>query len=146
MENNLTAEDLINCVCLPCTINDYGDVKYYIQGVDVNKNIVIVDSEGLDPKNITPILRRLIDITVEETVFITCNIMKYNQEDKESHLIWNQNDKQMIEKFGFFQLEEHDFEYIPIITSYLIKRGFNLGLLPEGSYLEMDEDSQIIKN
>lgn len=140
----ITAKDLAPYVGLPCAIYDGGEpVSHYIEGVDIHLNKVIAERVNYEPEQVKPILRRLEDITVEETVYISCDIMGYDRENDELHQKWNQNDKEQINKFGFFQFDTRDSIFTPAVTLYLISRGFNLHLLPEGSYLETDGEKVI---
>lgn len=139
MTKKVTAKDLVMYVGLPCAIYDGGDpVSNYIEGVDIYLNKVICERVNYEPEQIKPILRKLEDIKINESVHISCEIMGYDEEP-EKHKKWNDNDKREIREFGMIQFDTQDSVCMPAIMNYLIQRGFNLHLLPHGSYLEVDE-------
>ena len=85
----LTAQDLILFIGLPCAIYDLlpnGEINKdvvapaYIEGVDVHLNKIIAERVSYEPAQIKPILKRLEELTMSDTVFISCDIMGYNNE------------------------------------------------------------------
>lgn len=141
----ITSEDLYPFVGGLCMTFKDGNLntKLHIEGFDLIKNKVICSGEEYDHENVLPILRKLEDITIEETVFISCNIMGYDRETEEDHIVWNDNDKRMINEFGFFQFEKHDSIFMPKVMQYLINKGFNTHILPEGTYAEIDNNGVV---
>lgn len=138
----ITAKDLalyIGCMCMYLD-KDETLHKGMISDVDTKRNKVFVthQSEEFEPERVFPMLKLLENITIEESVHISCQIMGYDEEDEETHKKWNQNDKQSMIEFGYFQFDTQDSIYTPLITMYLISRGYNLHLLPEGSYVEFN--------
>ena len=153
MENNkVTAKDLQFFVGLSCAIyelNADGTINYeidpapaYIEGVDVSLNKVIAERVNYEPVQIKPILKNLEEITVEEIVHISCNILEYENGTLQEQIQWHKNDVTDIKEFGFFQFDKSDSIYTPQIILYLIKQGYNLHLLPNGSYLIYNKDGR----
>lgn len=144
-ELKITAKDLSLFVGLPCLIFDGGKpVSHYIEGVDIDQNKVIAERTNYNPEQIKPILRRLEDITVEETVHISCNILEYDMANESIHKTWNENDKKEINEFGMIQFNKQDSIFMPLIIAYLIKQGFNLHLIPHGTYFEKDSQGRLL--
>lgn len=143
-QKKVTAKDLSLFVGLPCAIYGGGDpVSHYIEGVDIDTNKVIAERVNYNPEQIKPIFRKLEDITIEESVHISCDIMGYDSSTDDMHRQWNQNDKMDITEFGMIQFDTKDSIFLPKVMKYLIERGFNLHLIPEGTYLEVDEKGYI---
>lgn len=138
----ITAKDLasyIGCMCM--FLNEKEELaKGLITDVNTKRNKVFVSHhpEEFEPEKVFPILKLLENITIEDTIHISCEIMGYDREDDETHKKWNENDKQSMIEFGYFQFDTKDSIYTPAITMYLISRGYNLHLLPHGSYVEFD--------
>jgi hypothetical protein len=140
----ITAQDLILYIGLPCAIYDLlpnGEINKnvvapaYIEGVDVNQNKVIAERVNYEPIQIKPILKRLEDFTIEDSVFIS-EVMEYDKAENESEKMqWHHNDLNDIREFGFIQFDTSDSIFIPKIIEYLIRKGYNLHLLPHGTYL-----------
>jgi hypothetical protein len=134
-KNKIKASDLIFCVGLPCAILEEGDpISHYIEGVDVTKNEIIAERVNWKPSQIKPILKRLEDWTIEDTVFLSCNILGYDDEPKK-YKKWHANDLRDIKEYGFIQFATHDSIHMPKVIEYFIREGYDLGLLPKGTYL-----------
>lgn len=139
----ITAQDLILFIGLPCAIYDLlpnGEINKdvvapaYIEGVDVSLNKVIAERVTYEPVQVKPILKRLQDLTMSDSVFISCEIMGYDNESSK-HGGWLKNDLEEIKEFGFIQFEKHDSIHMPKVIEYLIRKGYNLELIPHGTYL-----------
>jgi len=142
-ETKITAQDLILFIGLPCAIYDLlpnGEINKdivasaYIEGVDVHLNKVISERVSYEPVQIKPILKRLEDLTMSDSVFISCDIMGYDNEP-DKHGNWHKSDLNDIKGFGFFQFEKHDSIHMPKVIEYLIRKGYNMELIPHGTYL-----------
>ena len=142
----ITAQDLILYIGLPCAIYDGGEpVSHYIEGVDVNQNKVIAERTNYNPEQIKPILKPLEELTIEDTVFISCEIMEYDKPVNElEKMQWHHNDLNNIKEFGFIQFEKHDSIWMPKVIEYLIRKGYNLNLLPHGTYLVINKNGKTI--
>ena len=53
--------------------------------------------------------------------------------------------KTNIKEFGFIQFDKSDSIFTPEIILYLIKQGYNLHLLPHGSYLIENKNGRAIE-
>jgi hypothetical protein len=141
----ITAQDLILFIGLPCAIYELNadgtinteiePVGHYIEGVDINNNKIIAERVSWEPVQIKPILKRLSELTVEDTVFINCDIIGHDRQDNKTHDAWNVHDLNDVKEFGCLQFVREDSIFVPQIIEYLIRKGYNLHLLPHGSYL-----------
>lgn len=140
----VTAKDLIICIGLPCLIYDGGEPVPHdrIEGVDIDTNEIIAERTNYKPKQIKPILKELDNITLEDVVYYSCDIMGYDREEDKFNL-WLENDLRQIKEFGMIQFDTKDSIYMPQIITFFMKRGYNLHLLPHGSYLIRDKDGKI---
>jgi len=140
----VTAKDLIYYIGLPCAIYDGGKPVSHprIEGVDIDCNEVIAERTNYKPNQIKPILKELEDITVEDVVHYSVNLMGYDDEP-DKHELWHQNDVNQIKEFGMIQFDTRDSIYMPLIITYLMKQGYDLHLLPHGSYLIQDKFGKI---
>ena len=156
MKNKITAKDLQFYIGLPCaiyelnsddTINKNIDpVSHYIEGVDINEDKIIAERAYWKPHQIKPILKNLEEISVRETIHISCTIMGYDSAENEDQKIrWNKNDKTDIKEFGFIQFDKSDSIFMPHVILYLMKQGYNLHLLPSGSYLIENKGGRAIE-
>ncbi len=144
LENEtITAKKLMFFIGLPCVIYDLlpnGEINEnvlapaVIEGIDVALNEVIAERINYKPEQVKPILKRMSDLTIEDTVFISCNILNYD-EDPDQHETWHNSDLNDIKEFGFIQFATHDSIFMPNVIEYFIHKGFDIGLLPHGSYL-----------
>ena len=144
-EKEVTAKDLIHYIGLPCLIYDGGQPVPHprIEGVDIDCNEIIAERTNYKPKQIKPILRELENLTLKDTVYISCDIMGYDRETEQEQITWHQNDVNQIKEFGMIQFDTKDSIYLPKVFQYLTEQGYNLHLLPHGSYLIMDKDGKI---
>lgn len=140
----ITAKQLINFIGLPCLIYDGGEPVFHprIEGVDIDCNEVIAERTNYKPNQIKPILKKLENITVEDVVYYSCDIMGYEREEDKFEL-WYQNDVNQIREFGMIQFDSKDSIFLPKVFQYLTEQGYDLGLLPHGSYLIMNKDGKI---
>jgi hypothetical protein len=140
----VTAKDLIYCIGLPCLIYDGGQPvpHSHIEGVDIDTDSIIAERTNYKPKQIKPMLKELENITVQEVVHMSINIMGYDDEP-DKHELWHQNDVNQIKEFGMIQFDTKDSIYMPLIITYLMKQGYDLHLLPYGSYLTQDRFGKI---
>lgn len=141
----ITASDLQYYIGLPCaiyelnndgTINkDIDPAPAYIEGVDEPLNKIIAERIDYEPIQVKPILTNLEELTIEDTVHMSCEILGYDKGTKEEHIKWHENDLKEIREYGFIQFATSDSIFMPKIILYLIKKGYDLHLLPSGSYL-----------
>lgn len=137
----IKALDLAPFVGLQCAIYSGGEpVSHYIEGVDIHLNKVIAERVNYNPEEVKPILKDLKCLSIENTVHISCAIMEYDKGTKKEQKKWHENDLKDIEEFGFIQFHTSDSIWLPQIINYLIKEGFNLHLLPHGTYLIKGKD------
>lgn len=146
MENRkITAHDLQFYGGLKCLIYDGGEpVSDTIEGIDLHLNKVISERANYDPIQIKPILKQLENITLEEVVYIVCDIMGCDRKED----LFNEWYKEAlfdINQFGYFQFAKSDSIWTAPVAMYLLKQGYNLHLLPHGSYVEIDKEGKIIK-
>lgn len=141
----ITAKQLINFIGLPCLIYDGGQPVPHprIEGVDIDCNEVIAERTNYKPIQIKPILKKLEDITLKDVVHYSCEIMGYDRETEQEQMKWLQNDINQIKEFGMIQFASPDSIHLPKVFQYLTEQGYDLGLLPHGSYLIMNKDGQI---
>lgn len=141
----VTAKQLINFIGLPCLIYDGGKPVPHprIEGVDIDTNEVIAERTNYKPIQIKPILKKLEDIRLKDVIHYSCDIMGYDRETEEEQIKWFQNDLHQIREFGMIQFDTKDSIYLPKVFQYLTEQGYDLGLLPHGSYLIMDNDGNI---
>lgn len=139
--SKITAKDLIMFIGLPCAIYDKKTVvPAYIEGVDVHLNKVIAERVKYEPAQVKPILKRLEELTIDDTVFISCDIMGYDKpKNNLERMKWHHNDLNDIKEFGFIQFATHDSIWMPKVSEYLIRKGYNLELIPHGTYLLQNE-------
>jgi len=155
IEKIITAKDLQFYVGLPCAIyelnedgtinNDIDPAPAHIEGVDVSLNKIIAERVNYEPQQIKPILKDLEQLTIEDTVHISCVIMGYDDGTLQEKIQWNRNDLIDIKEFGFIQFDKSDSIFTPEIILYLIKQGYNLHLLPHGSYLIENKNGRAIE-
>jgi len=140
----ITAKDLIYYIGLPCLIYDGGEPvpHSHIEGVDIDTDEIIAERTTYKPKQIKPILKELENITIQDSVYISVNIMGYDDEPNK-HKLWHKNDVNQIKEFGMIQFDTQDSIFMPLIITYLMKQGYNLELLPHGSYLIKDNVGKI---
>lgn len=138
MENKdrtIFAKDLALYANKMCMVNIGGELHNgRIDGVDFKNNLVYCLGNKHFPQNVIPLLKKMEDITVEQSVYISTEIMGYDKSDDETHKKWNENDKRDIDEFGFIQFDTKDSIFMPKIIAYFLKEGFNLHLLPKGTY------------
>lgn len=145
-DKKITALDLAPFVGLPCAIYSGGEpVSHYIEGVDVYLNKVIAERVNYEPEQVKPILKDLCLLSIEDTVYISCNIMEYDKGTKEVQKKWHKNDLNDISEYGMIQFHTSDSIFIPKIAQYLTIKGYNLGLLPPGAYLLKQKDGSVIE-
>lgn len=144
-EKEVTAKQLINFIGLPCLIYDGGQPVPHdrIEGVDIDCNEVIAERTNYKPIQIKPILKKLEDITLKDVVHYSCDIMGYDRETEQEEMKWHQNDVNQIKEFGMIQFDTRDSIYLPKVFQYLTEQGYDLGLLPHGSYLIQDKDGKL---
>ena len=156
IEKTITSKDLQFYVGLPCaiyelnadgTINkDIEPAPAHTEGVDVSLNKIIAERVNYEPQQIKPILKNIEEITLEDVVHISCDIMGYDRETPEKEKGWLEDDLNDIKEFGFFQFEKHDSIFMPSVILYLIKQGYNLHLLPHGSYLIYNKNGRAFES
>jgi len=135
----ITALDLAPFVGLQCAI--YKGLKpshlfsKRIDGVDINLNKVIVDGKKHNPEDVKPILQELSEFTIKDTLHITCNIIGYTKVSKKEQKKWHEKDLNDIKEYGFLQFNTSESIFLPEIIKYLVGRGFNMELIPHGTYL-----------
>lgn len=145
MSKKITAQDLILYIGLPCAIYDLlpnGEINKdvvapaYIEGVDVHLNKVIAERVNYEPIQVKPILKRLEELTIDDTIFINCEIMGYNKPKNHlERMKWHHDDLRDIHEYGFMQFATHESIWMPKITEYLVRKGYNMELIPHGTYL-----------
>jgi hypothetical protein len=135
----ITALDLAPFVGLQCAIYKGSKPSHLfskqIDGVNIKLNKVIVDGKKHNPEDIKPILQELSELTVEDTVHINCNIIGYDKSSKKQYQKWHETDLNDIKEYGFLQFDTSQSIFLPEIIKYLISRGFNMELIPHGTYL-----------
>jgi hypothetical protein len=114
----------------------------YIEGVDVHLNKIIAERVSYEPVQIKPILKQLEALTIDDSVFISCEIMGYEKSNDDAYKKWNQNDLNEIKEFGFIQFDKSDSIHMPKVTEYLIRKGYNMELIPHGTYLLQNKDGK----
>ena len=136
MAKKITAKDLALFVGLLCEYN-IGESKCIgkIEGVNIKDNYVTAAGFRFHPEDVKPILKSLECLSVEDTVHISCDIMGYDKGTVKEQKKWNKNDLNDIKEYGFIQFDTSDSIFMPKIIEYLIKQGFNLELIPHGTYL-----------
>ena len=141
MANNkkITALDLAPFVGLQCAIYKGSKPSHLfskqIDGIDIKINKVIVGNKKYNPEDVKPILQELSNLTVEDTVHITCNIIGYIKASKKEQKKWHEKDLNDIKEYGFLQFDTSESIFLPKIIKYLVGRGFNMELIPHGTYL-----------
>src|ERR1700741_2884227 len=141
----ITAQDLAPFVGLPCAIYSGGEtVPHYIEGVDIHLNKVIAERVNYNPEQIKPVLKDLECLTVEDTVFISCDIMGYERGTVKEQKKWHQNDLRDIREYGSIQFDTRDSIFLPKIMEYFTRKGYNLHLLPHGTYLIKHKDGKVV--
>lgn len=143
----ITAKDFIYFIGLPCLIYDGGEPVYHprIEGVDIDRNEIIAERTNYKPIQIKPILKQLEDITIEDVIHYSCEIMGYDREEDKFKL-WHQNDVHQIKEFGMIQFDTSDSIYLPEIMKYFMNQGYDLHLIPHNSYLIVGKDGKIDTN
>ena len=140
-------------------------VSAFIEGCDFDNDEIISERVNYDPNIIKPILRDISDITIEEaielvdigvfsykkpksnikiknnieckTLFIDFDVIGFNNETSTSKFSLNLKDN----NFNLYEINSYnEFNLIVLlnpykITVYILSKGFNLGLLKEGSYI-----------
>jgi hypothetical protein len=148
MENKkITASDLQFYCGLKCLVYGGGEpVTDTIEGVDICSNKVISERTDYEPHQVKPILKRLEDITLEEVVHIIVDIQGYNDVSQSTKELWHKEALFDINSFGFFQFDKSTSIWTPSVTMYLLKKGYNLHLLPIDSYVETDVNGNLFFN
>lgn len=143
-EKEVTAKDFIHFIGLPCLIYDGGEPvpHSHIEGVDIDTDSIIAERTNYKPIQIKPILKKLEDITLEDVIHYSCDIMGYDREEDKFEL-WYKNDITQIKEFGMIQFDTKDSIHLPRVFQYLMEQGYDLGLLPHGSYLIMNNEGKI---
>ncbi len=145
-DKKITAYDLQFYGGLRCLVYGGGEpVTDIIEGVDLHINAIISERTNYEPHQIKPILKRLIDITLEDVIYIVCDIMECERKE-ELFDDWYKEALFDINQFGYFQFDKSDSIWTAPIAMYLLKQGYNLHLLPHGSYVEIDKEGKLIDN
>lgn len=136
----ITALELAPFVGLQCMSN--GEIQR-LDGVDIRLDSAMSKMTRYMPESVKPILKNLNCLTIEDTVYISCDIMGYDRGSIKEQKKWHKNDLRDIEEYGFIQFDTKDSIYMPQIMHYLTKKGFNLHLIPHGTYLVQDKNGKI---
>ncbi len=145
MENKkITASDLQFYCGLSCLVYGGGEpVTDTIEGVDIIQNKVISERANYEPHQIKPILKQLKDITLEVVAYIFCDIAGYDRKE-EYFEDWHKEALFDINQFGYLQFDKSDSIWTAPVAIYLLKQGYNLHLLPHGSYVEINKEGELI--
>ncbi len=135
----ITALDLAPFVGLQCAIYKNSKPSHLfskqMDGVDIKLNKVIVGGKKYNPEDVKPVLQELSELTVGDTVHINCNIIGYDKVSKKQQQKWHETDLNDIKEYGFLQFDTSQSIFLPEIIKYLVSRGFNMELIPHGTYL-----------